>query len=93
MAKVIKYKFLSCEVNHGTKENPDIERIVLDAQIECKTQTDYEANCPIAEKEAIPGTIKVSGEFEPEPEPEPSEAERIAELEEALEMLLNGVTE
>ena len=30
---------------------------------------------------------------EPEPEPGPSEAERIAELEEALELLLSGVTE
>lgn len=68
MAKIIKYKFLSVEVNHGTKENPDIEQILLDVQIKCKTQADYDTNYPIAEKEAIPGTIEVSGEFDPEPE-------------------------
>lgn len=93
MAKVIKYRFLSCEVNHGTEADPDIEQIILNAEIECKTQAIYDTNYPIAEKEAIPDTIEVSGEFEPEPDPEPSEAEQIAELEEALEMLLNGVTE
>ncbi len=32
-------------------------------------------------------------EPEPEPEPEPTTEERIKELEEALEMLLSGVTE
>ena len=93
MAKVIKYKFLSCEVNHGTEEKPNIEQIILDKAIKCPTQAVYDANIPIAEKEAIPGTIDVSGEFDPEPEAQPSDAERIAELEEALDMLLNGVTE
>ena len=28
MAKVIKYKFLSCEINHGTEENPSIEVVI-----------------------------------------------------------------
>lgn len=94
MAKIIKYKFLSCEVNRGTEENPDIEQIILDASIVCHNQAVFDANYPIAEKEAIPGTIKVTGEFDPEPEtPEITQEERIAELEEALDMLLNGVTE
>lgn len=94
MAKTIKYKFLSAEINHGTEEKPDIEKIILDASIVCPTQAAYDANYPIAEKEAIPGTIKVTGEFDPEPEiPEITQEERIAELEEALDMLLNGVTE
>lgn len=66
MAKVISYKFLSCEVNHGTEEQPVMERIILDKAIECPNQAAYDANYPIAEKEAIPGTIEVSGEFEPE---------------------------
>lgn len=64
MAKFIKYKFLSCEVNHGTEEKPDIEQIILDAQILCPTQAAFDGNYPIAEKEAIPGTIEVSGEFD-----------------------------
>ena len=94
MAKIIKYKFLSCEVNNGTEENLDIEQIILDASIVCPNQAVFDANYPIAEKEAIPGTIEVTGEFDPEPEtPEITQEERIAELEEALDMLLNGVTE
>ena len=91
MAKVIQYKFLSDEVNHGTKENPNIEQIIFDKSIECATQTDYDANYPIAEREAVPGTVTVEGEFDTEAEP--TQEERLAELEEALEMILNGVTE
>ena len=91
MAKVIKYKFLAAEINHGTEEEPDIERIVLEKAITCPTLTAYEANYPIAEKEAIPGTIEVCGEFDPD-QPR-TDSERIAELEEALYMILNGVTE
>ena len=95
MAKIIKYKFLSAEINHGTKEEPNIEQIILDKSMECPTQAIYDANLPIAEAEAIPGTLDRDplGEFDPEPEAQPSDAERIAELEEALDMLLNGVTE
>lgn len=68
MAKIIQYKILSCEVNHGTEENPDIEQVILEKAITCPTQAVYDANYPIAEKEAIDGTIEVSGEFDPEPE-------------------------
>jgi hypothetical protein len=68
MAKIIKYKFLSAEINHGTEANPDIEQILLDASIECKTQADFDANYPIAEKEAVGGII-VEGEFDPDPIP------------------------
>jgi hypothetical protein len=67
MAKYIKYKFLSCEINHGTDESPDIEQIFLDAEIECKTQADYEANLPIAEQEAHNGEYTVVGDFDSVP--------------------------
>ena len=90
MAKVIKYKFLSCEVNHGTEENPHIEQVILDKQILCKTQAQFDANYPIVEREAVPGSIAVTGAFEAEPA---SQEERIAQLEEALALLLSGVTE
>lgn len=63
--KIIKYKFLSCELNHGTEEQPNIEQILLDVSIECKTKADFEANYPMAEKEAV-GGITVEGEFDPE---------------------------
>ena len=90
--KIIKYKFLSCEINHGTEENPNIEQILLDKAMYCKTQAEFDDNYPIAEKEAAEGTIEVSGEFEPVSD-ELTDAERIAQLEEALELLLSGVTE
>lgn len=66
--KAIKYNFLSCEINYGTEENPDIEQVLLDKIIECKTQADFDANYLIAEKEAV-GEIIVEGEFDPEPTP------------------------
>lgn len=98
MAKIIKYKFLSCEVNRGTEEEPNIEHIFLDKSIECKTQASYDANYPIAE--AIPGTIEVTGEFDTEADPSPTLEERVgtveddvADLSEALDMILNEVTE
>ena len=91
MAKVIKYKFLAAEINHGTEEAPNIEQIILDKSIECPNQASYDANYPIAEKEAIHSTIDVIGEFDPESEV-PTDTERIDELEEALNMILNGVT-
>lgn len=74
MAKVIKYKFLSAEINHGTEEEPNIEQIILDKSIKCPTRAIYDANLPIAEAEAIPGTLDRDplGEFDPEPEPTPS---------------------
>lgn len=61
--KIIKYKFLSAEINHGTEENPDIEQTILSAKIECKTQAQFDANYSIAEKEAV-GEIIVEGEFD-----------------------------
>ena len=72
--KIIRYKFLSCEVNHDTDEEPNIEQIILNKAIECPTKAVYDANLPIAEAEAIPGTLDLDplGEFDPEPEPTPS---------------------
>ena len=98
MAKLIKYKFLSAEVNHGTEAEPNIEQIVLDAEIVCNTKAIYESNLPVAEREAVPGTIEVSGEFDTEHETtletrvETLETDS-TEMKEALDMILNGVTE
>lgn len=90
MAKVISYQFVSCEVNNGTEEEPILEKIILGKSITCSTQETFDAAYRVATKEALPGTLDVSGEFDEEPT---TPEERIAELEEALEMLLNGVTE
>lgn len=89
MAKIIKYKFLACEINHGTEENPNTEQVILEKTMFCKTQAEFDENYPVAESEAV-GEITVVGDFDPE---EPNDAERIAELEAALELLLSGVTE
>jgi hypothetical protein len=88
MAKVIKYKFLSCEVNNGTEENPHIEQIFLD-----KTMGWNEANEEIAKREAYNGEYEIYDDGKPEPVVQPTNAERIAELEEALTLLLEGATE
>lgn len=61
MAKIIKYRFLSCEVNHGTEENPDIEQIFFK-----KSMKWSEVNEEIAKKEAWGGeyTIEDDGVVE-----------------------------
>lgn len=93
MAKVIRYQFLSSEINHGAEENPQIEQIILEKHMKCNTKEQYEANLLIAEKEAIPGTLDPDNDGEFDEKAQPTDAERIAELEEALAMLLNGVVE
>ena len=72
MPKIISYNFLVCEINTGTKENPIIAQITNPAEFICNTQKQFDANYPIAEKEAVPGTIEVTGEFDPEPDPQPA---------------------
>ncbi len=63
MAKIIKYKTMS-KVNIGTAEEPQIQQVIFDAEMECATQAIYDANYPIVERKAIPGTIEVSGKFD-----------------------------
>ena len=75
MAKIIKYNFLSYEINHGTEENPDIEQILQNAEIVCPTQDVFDANYPIAEKEAI-GEIIDEDEFDEEVV-EPTQLDRV----------------
>lgn len=59
--KKIKYKFISCEINHGTEENPNIEQIILN-----KSLVWNEANEEIAKREAYNGeyTIEDDGQEE-----------------------------
>lgn len=52
--KIIKYKFLSAEVNHGTEESPNIEQIFLD-----KSMGWNEANEEIAKLEAYNGEYEI----------------------------------
>ena len=85
MAKVIKYNYCT-KVNYGTEEEPKIEEILSPV-----TMGWNEVNEEIAKKEAYNGEYTIEDDGQPEPEQTPEQ--RIAELEEALAMLLSGVTE
>lgn len=69
--KIIKYQFLSTEINRGTKEQPNIDQIILD-----KTMTWSEANEEIVKAEAYNGeyTIEDDGVME---NTEPTQLDRI----------------
>lgn len=67
MAKVIRYKFLSAEINHGTEEEPNIEQIILE-----KSMPWNKANEEIAKKEAYNGEYTIEDDGQPEPVAEPS---------------------
>lgn len=77
MAKIIKYKTLSCEVNHGTKETPEIEQIFSNV-----TMGWNEANEEIAKKEAYNGDYTIEDDGQPEPEIVHTVEDRVEVLEE-----------
>lgn len=81
--KIIKYQFLSCEINHGTEEEPNIEQIFLNKEIQCSDDV-FDSNYAIAEREAY-GEITVE-EVEDE-ETEPTTEERVSDLEEENALL------
>jgi hypothetical protein len=83
--KILKYNLCTL-VNHGTEEEPKFEEILSPVVMDWN-----EVNEELAKREAYQGKYDIE-EVE-EPEAPPTDAERIAELEEALAMLLNGVTE
>jgi hypothetical protein len=72
MAKIIKYKFLSCEVNHGTEKNPNIEQIFSE-----KFMGWNEANEKIAKREAYNGEYTIEDDGQPEPEAQPTQLDVI----------------
>lgn len=84
--KIIKYDFCT-RVNRGTHEKPKWENVLSPV-----TMGWNEINEEIAKAEAYNGVYTIEDDGAEEPEFLPAEM-RITELEEALEMLLNGVTE
>lgn len=70
--KIIKYKYLSCEINHGTEESPDIEQIFLE-----KSMCWSEAHEEIAKREAYNGEYTIEDDGQPEPEATPSQLDVI----------------
>lgn len=89
--KRIKYKLLAGEINHGTEAAPDIEQVILNKQITCADEA-LEDTLSLVLQEACNGEYTVE-DAEPEAGEEPTQEERIADLEEALALLLSGETE
>ena len=61
--KIISYKFLSAEINHGTEEELVIEQFFID-----KSMPWNEANEEIAKAEAYNGQYTIEDDGRPEPE-------------------------
>ena len=88
--KIIKYN-LSASVNRGTPEEPVWEEVLTGKTITCSADV-LEANLAVAQAEAHNGEYTVEDDgYEEEKELTPEE--RIAELEDALALILSGVTE
>ena len=66
----------------------------VEAEVLCGVERPYsEANVEIAKREAYVGEPEIYDDGQPEPEQPMTDAERIAQLEEALELLLSGSVE
>ena len=78
--KILKYKFVCREINHGTDENPDIEQVIAENTVQCPDDL-LEANLAIYRKVSINGEVIVE---DGEPEPPPITEQRISDLEEQL---------
>ena len=84
--KIIKYN-LCTRVNFGTVEKPIYEDVLSAVEMPWN-----EGNEAIAKAEAYNGEYTIEDEGQPEPVPQLTDAERIAELEATLNVLL-GVNE
>lgn len=85
--KRIKWLYLSSEVNYGTEEAPDIRQNFVPKDFPYS-----EEGLEAAKREAYNGEYEIYEDGKEEII-EPTTEERIAELEEAIELLLSGVTE
>lgn len=79
-------KYLKYNLLQSTSENG--KPILAEHMVEWN-----EVNVEIAKREAYNGEYTIEDDGQPEPEQPMTDAERIAQLEEALELLLGGVTE
>lgn len=87
--KIIKYKLLN-EVNIGTKEKPNIIQSLHDVIIPYSVDGEIRAK-----NESYNGEITIEDDGQPEPGPTEADQLRtdVAELKEALNMIITGVTE
>ena len=89
--KVIKYQLVN-EANIGTEEEPKIVQTLFDKEIECPNES-FDTMLAVAKAEAYNGEVTVEDDGQSDFEAVPTSEQRIAELEEAFELLLSGVTE
>lgn len=83
------YYTLKSVIDFGTEQEPQIEEVAGSS-----VSLPYSgANLELAKQEAYNGEYTIEDDGQPEAEAEPTQEERIAELEEAIAMLLSGVTE
>jgi hypothetical protein len=85
--KIIKYNLCTI-VDYGSVEAPMLEEVLSAVEMPWN-----EVNEEIAKAEAYNGEYIIEDDAQVDPVTNPTQEERIAELEEALNMLLNGVTE
>ena len=84
MAKVIKYVFLSAEINHGTEDAPELEQVFLEKSIPWN-----EINEGIAKQEAWNGEYTV--EDDGEVDPAPADDDEYADMASAIREGVNGI--
>lgn len=84
--KIIKYKLLSAEINHGTEQEPKIEQIFTDTIIRCSEEY-LASNEEIAKKEAYNGEYEIYDDGQPDLINEPTEAEKLDARLTYLEMM------
>ena len=80
--------YINNPVNNGTAESPEWVDIPITKSIPYS-----EANEEIAKREAYNGEYSIEDDGQPEPVAQRTDTERKVELEEALDMLLSGVTQ
>ena len=86
--KIIKYKFLSCEVNSGAEDEPKIQQIFLN-----KSMPWSEANEGIAKLEAHNGEYTIEDDGQPDPSSIPSQLDRVEAQVNYTAMMTNTLME
>jgi len=77
MAKIIKYKILSTELNAGTVEDPIIKQIFVDKETICPNEDILNANLPVVLSEAYNGEYTIEDDGQPDQSEIPTELEAL----------------
>lgn len=89
--KIIKYQIAQNTLTHGDENAPNIEAVLIPAE-RFSDEENLERNIALVKAEAYNGEYTIEDDGVEEVV-EQTQEERITELEEALALLLSGVTE